>query len=1189
MVSTRRLSAALALGLLLCPALQAATEAELREQQERQRLIQADTDHIVRRMSTMLRVMQFYGIDKSGEKKMLEEMATTLSGLSKQQMAEVIRRLDEAALASDEKQSAKSVEAAYDQHRRILDTLKDMLARFDAVKDLEQAADRFDKQAKQQLGLHLQNSQMIRDLTALQNPDLSHTRKLYIGKRIRGSGGLLNRGQGDEQGDLSRDLANLIKQVEQLKGKLPAEQLARVQAMEKLLGEYRLRENVELAASKLRAMGDPSSRLALYKVAQDLQWKNAGQLKEMARVLRVPADTLAALRAARERIDEALAKQEAIREETKDKKEPEKKKEEAKKSSFAELRPNVPRIENGRRSDMEKSIREAQAVEKNSELSQKQAEVEFDTKDTADLLKPLAKETAEKVSKAEQAMKESKEALAKNDAKKAETPQEKASKELKEARQDLDKMIAAAEKEKTDPLAALQKAAEDLDKVIKDQTETRDQTKQTAMEKQERKLPELAKKQKELAQRTEMLKETPLPTKEKAEAALDKANQAMKEATKALDKKTTPEAVAKQDKALDALKEARKEIGDKLAEVEKRRDDLAKLEEAAKKLDDLAGKEKNVAQKADAMAQKPAADKDGAKQLAKDQGDLKPKANELAKELNKTAPDAAQKVAESTKNMEAAKKGLDKNDAKPAAQEADMAAKKLDAAQKSLTKAMDNLKGKEIADQAAMQKNVAPEGAAQQIAKALEQTEKAAEFAKQAAMAQPQKGQPDLAKMQADIAKQADKMKLKDVGAEAKEAAEQLKKGDLNKAIEQQETTLAKLQQAAAKGDTPPPEGEPMTKPGTAKPGEAKAGEAPAQAKDNQAKAGETKMPDETPLPGEPKPAQAKAGPPRAAEKKPAQAKASAPKAKTGAPKDGMGEAKDAPAQAAQAKTGEPMEGQAKAGNKPDESKPMAQAKDQGEKMPLAQAKEQGPETPQAKNPGELAKAQKELMDATKALAQSQQANQAAQAALAQAQAQAPKTVQPQLKEAAKELAQANQKLQDAKPVQAGEAQKEAAAKLGEALETLNSALAQMGQPQVKPGQPNTQAPAPPMTAQAPPMGEGPPMADGPPMGDAPPMPGQPGPPKTPNPGQEKNTTKGNGDRLADGKLSNSPSKLSQVNGDGSFLHLPPRQREMIRQAISGNLPPEYAGLIQQYYINIARGRPAAGTPGSAAAAPGPR
>jgi len=64
--------------------------------------------------------------------------------------------------------------------------------------------------------------------------------------------------------------------------------------------------------------------------------------------------------------------------------------------------------------------------------------------------------------------------------------------------------------------------------------------------------------------------------------------------------------------------------------------------------------------------------------------------------------------------------------------------------------------------------------------------------------------------------------------------------------------------------------------------------------------------------------------------------------------------------------------------------------------------------------------------------------------------------------------------------------------------------------------------------------------------------------------------------------VSNAASQLMDVKGDGSFLHLPPRQRELIQQAISGTLPPEYAGLIQQYYINIARGKAA----GNGAAAP---
>jgi hypothetical protein len=48
------------------------------------------------------------------------------------------------------------------------------------------------------------------------------------------------------------------------------------------------------------------------------------------------------------------------------------------------------------------------------------------------------------------------------------------------------------------------------------------------------------------------------------------------------------------------------------------------------------------------------------------------------------------------------------------------------------------------------------------------------------------------------------------------------------------------------------------------------------------------------------------------------------------------------------------------------------------------------------------------------------------------------------------------------------------------------------------------------------------------------------------------------------------------MQGNGTFLHLPPRQRELIQQALSQSLPPEYAAAIRQYYVNIARGRPAA-------------
>src|SRR5262249_32666869 len=128
------------------------------------------------------------------------------------------------------------------------------------------------------------------------------------------------------------------------------------------------------------------------------------------------------------------------------------------KPAFAETR--VPRIIDGQKEALAKAVEMALAAEKNLELAKKQSRGEVDTKDTANFLKPLAKDAAQTLEKAEQAMKESKDALAKNNAKKAEMPQEKASHELKEARKEIDKLIAAAEKEKNDPLAALKKAAE---------------------------------------------------------------------------------------------------------------------------------------------------------------------------------------------------------------------------------------------------------------------------------------------------------------------------------------------------------------------------------------------------------------------------------------------------------------------------------------------------------------------------------------------------------------------------------------------------------------------------------------------------------------------------------------------------------------------------------------------------------
>jgi hypothetical protein len=1094
------------LALSLAPSAFASNQDELRSQQEKQRQVQAETDHVVRRITTMLRVMQFYEVE-SPEKKIMEEMSDTLAKLSKNQMADVIRQLEAAAQAKTDKQTEEAVDKALDSHAKVLDSLHELVARFDAVKSLDTAADRFEKHAKHQLDLHLRSGQALRDLIDSTKSDLSPAARQFVDKRMSGHATEMKL-QFTAQSRLHREVVILVKQVAQLAPKLNAERQTRVQAMDLLIAKYRLTENLDGAAKKLAIKGLPQYRQLSFQTANDLQWKNATQLQELARVLRVPGDALAILKEAGAKIDQAIAKQENIKEEIH--KQDQKNKEDANKQTEKTKDPNkleipglepLPKISPApantpqAKARDDKVIEEAANSDRNAKLAQQQAQIAFDTKDTANLIKPLAPEAAKNLDAAEKAMKDVKENLIKNQPKKAADPQAKATQNLKAAKAEIGKMIAAADKAKTDPLAALKNTMEKLDDIISEQTKNRDDTKETVGEKQNLKLPELANSQKEIAKKTDEVKNTPLPNKEKVENALTKATEAMKEAAKNLDAKQSAEAVAKQDKAIENLQKARNDLADKAAEIEKRQADIAKLEDAAKKLGDIAKQEKNVANEADKNANQPKADPAANKELAKKQADITPKANDIAKEIDKAVPKAAEKIADSTKNMEAAKKGLDKHEAKPAAKEAKEAAKKLDEAQKALENALTDLKGKQAADEIAMQKNADPSAAAKQIAEALKEAQKAAEAAKAADMAkndakndpmkgeQPmaQDGKADLAKRQAQIAKQASDAKLPEAAKEAAKAAEAIKNGDIPKAVENQAKALQQLQEAAKKNPMPSQKGEqPM-----------------AQAKGD----------------------------------------------------NGQGD-----------KVGQPM---AK-GDK-------GQGDGQGDK---GQEKGQGQGQP---SPTQLAQQQKALMDATKALGQSHDATQAAQAALAQAQAQAPQAVQPQLTQAQQQLQQAQQDLQQGQPAQAGQAQQQAADNLGQALQALDKALAQG-----KPGQPHQSAKIDPGQGE---KGDAPEGMGG--MGETQgeKSEGQ-GQAKGKEPGkaQEKNNAKGEGNRKADGAVSAKKSQLGDVKGDGSFMHLPPRQRELIRQAMSGNLPPEYANLIQQYYINIARGRPAS----SAAPAPAP-
>src|SRR5262249_48097275 len=170
------------------------------------------------------------------------------------------------------------------------------------------------------------------------------------------------------------------------------------------------------------------------------------------------------------------------------------------------------------------------ADDKARELSDQQARLALDTRETGNLLRPFAPDAADQVDTARTPMKSAEDALRKNAPDQAVEPQGRALDGLKEARAKVAELIAKAQDMKNDPLAALKDAADTVEKLLQEQVATRDQTKEAGDARQADKLPEIAPKQKDLAGRTDAVKDAPLPLKKDAADALNNAARAMDKA-----------------------------------------------------------------------------------------------------------------------------------------------------------------------------------------------------------------------------------------------------------------------------------------------------------------------------------------------------------------------------------------------------------------------------------------------------------------------------------------------------------------------------------------------------------------------------------------------------------------------------------------------------------------------------------
>ncbi|QDU22272.1 hypothetical protein [Urbifossiella limnaea] len=1097
------------------------------KQRDEQKKVQARVADASRRASSTIDAMIYQRLSPSAERKMIEDVADSLKGLSQTEIQAIIAHLEAAVAAPDQEKASAEQVRAYDKHREVVAQLRGMLVRLELIRNLNEAAARLDRAASEQLDVYKDTQSNLVARRPGRTP-----RELAVDRDD----------VADKQAQLGAEVAEVFRQIDKL---LPSMTPAEKERADKA--------DVKARGAKLGSEMTFTTRILKQDAtseAAERERKHANELKDLAAALRQPPTD--PLRAARDKVDAALKEQEKLNEDT------------AKKADPDDRRANTPDARQDK----------AQA------LAAAQARATLTARDARRQTEQVAPEVAEGLRKqAEENQWQAEDKLRAQKADPAKEAQEKAVDALRNAREELDRRIAAAELAKRDPLAAVKTASEQIEKLIQEQKEAQAATKEA--EKQNAKLPEATAKQADVTKKADALKNTPLPPNTEAKQALDMAAAATKEAKADLDMKNPAEAQPDQKDAIRNLEMAKAALDKQAAAIEQRRDDIAKLEDAKRDLEKLAAAEKQLANDAKQAADKaepkkgdpmagmpdpkagdpkagdpkagdpkmgdpkmgdpkmgdpkagdPKMPPDGAKmpdtgKLADEQAMLQPPTKEVGEKLKDAAPEAAKKVDEAGMKQEGAKKDLAKNDPKAGAEKAADAAMKLAEAAKAVDMALADKRGMEANDQAAlMPNNTDPMAAAQNLAKALENANKAAEAANEAAKAlppQPMAGMqptadkgnmppmngmpqdampmpPNLADLQKQVAKQAADAKQSDAAKAANDAAKALDKGDLMGALENQQKALDALKQAAQ-----------------------------AMPKDGQPMAG-------MPMEGMPKDGQPKDGQP-----------------KDGQPKDG------------QPKDGMPM------GGMPKDGMPMGGMP--GGMMPSGMP-----------SPGEIAKTQEKLIDATKALQQSQMANQAAQAALAQAQAQAPMSVQGQIGMAGEQLGMAGEKLGMGQPMQAGMNQMAAADALQQALNALNAAAMANGMMGTQPGQ------MPMATAgMQPGMGMG--MQPGMGMGMQPGMgmakgmgmgmgmqPGmQPG--KEPGKGEPQNAGVSEGDKDGDEKLRNKASGGTAQSGDGAFIHLRKRERDSVQQAGEAQFPAEFRELIRQYNINVKNNRPTAPAP----------
>ncbi len=446
---------------------------DLARQREEQEAVRAETDRFARRVGMVLRVLQQNQLDGDSETELLQELVDNLSRLSKDEMTAVIARLEVAQKTADAQRAKAEQDEAGKQHGKALASLKIMLAKYDAIRSLDQASEQLERLARKQFDLTLETTRL---------KHLAANSPLPVGVKDRqGYLSRLAQKLAFAQKEIQDEFMKMCKQLNKLAKSADA---ASPHPWKQVQAAIVTRKHEERSVQSIDALFEAKLTDALAR-----QQPLAADMLYFAQVLRPVPERTAALREVRRQLERIISEQEPLL--------------------------------------LLTEVADAKAL---AELVSRQAGIEFDTLSTRLNLHRFVEPLANKLTVAESAMNDSAVSLIRGQ-KDASKSQSQALAVLREVDRELEKLLAESQTKPTEAID-LAKLASDLAKAIALAHQAADQSKLAANSGQPPTQQNLdqsqAATQAALATLQQSLPQAPanlLPTLQKAAASLQQASQ----------------------------------------------------------------------------------------------------------------------------------------------------------------------------------------------------------------------------------------------------------------------------------------------------------------------------------------------------------------------------------------------------------------------------------------------------------------------------------------------------------------------------------------------------------------------------------------------------------------------------------------------------------------------------------------